>query len=386
MAGPRTLSYEDLVEAYNQRLGSVLRGFDSGVVGLESWVPTSEPLSSVAGLLDATRAAGEAGLTVLMTPENYAIHSSDQWAQLGARHGAFSVSSDGSCARLVFSFQATEPRSSVAPQGGGSAGAAVSKRRTADGAAGLPPEPERLPAAYRANVIEAARTCAWEGYLEDTAGAAVMTHVQATDANWRLEALVGADHVVLHARHHGAAAEDERGVLELLCRAARHKPILEWADHGALVVMERSRDARGAAGVPGVPTPENTSQLFARANALCRALFARYCELTGYVQTDNRFDPRASADWLRLTAEQRLERVQAEFAAACAAAGIAEGHAEVAELKDASRVVIRLSEAVAPSRRGSLLFRLERELSERVEPSLSVERDARKDINQIRRL
>ncbi len=385
MAGPRTLSYEELVEAYNQRLGSVLRGFDSGVVGLESWVPTSEPLSSVAGLLDATRAAGEAGLTVVMTPENYARHSSEEWAQLGARHGALSVSSEG-CARLVFAFQATQSRSFVASQGGGSAGAAVSKRRTADGAADLPPEPERLPAAYRANVLEAARTCACEGDLEDTAGAAAMTHVQVTDANWRLEALVGADHVVLHASHHGAAAEDERGVLELLCRAASHKPVLEWADHGALVVMQRSRDARSAAAVPGVPSPENTSQLFARGNALCRALFARYCELTGYVETDNRFDLRASAGWLQLTAEQRLERVQAEFATACAAAGIAAGHAEVAELKDASRVVIRLSEAVAPSRRGSLLFRLERELSERVEPSLSVERDARKDINQIRRL
>jgi hypothetical protein len=150
--------------------------------------------------------------------------------------------------------------------------------------------------------------------------------------------------------------------------------------------MLRTMDASAPAVVMGVPAPENVSALFTRANNLCRALFARYCAVTGFGDLDNRFEKPASGEWLGLSPRQRLARVVEEFEAACLAAGLAPGQAEVAALEGESRVVIRLSDTVLPSQRSSSLFRLERELAQRVEPCLSVEREARRDINQIRRL
>ncbi len=377
MPSPRTLSYEKLVEAYERRLDSVLRGFHAGVDGLETWVPDPDPVRSVEGLLDAARRAGESGLVVLMGAEAFNTHSVGNWQELGARHGSLRIQGNALPVRLEFSFEAgsrPSPKPSLR-----FARRVVERPREPGGEAAVP----RLPPGFHSRVMAAAADASHESARETHTGA---PQAWARIGDWQLHARVDAQHRVVSAGHWGATEADERGVLELLCQVGERTPILEWADHGVLAVMHLAHEPEAGPPVPGVPQPENTSLLFARANALVRRLLASYRHEIGYPDIDNRFELSASEAWLKLSDAARLERVRGEFAAACVAAGFAGGEAKFVQLRDCSRIVVQLGDGIPPSRRRGLLFRLERELAARVDPSLSVERVARRDLNVIRRL
>ena len=373
----RTLCYDELVVEYERRLEEVLRGFDAGVEGLESWVPDADALASVEGLLEALVHAGDTGVVLHLERGVFASRQIAEWEELGARFGSIRVDATSAPIRLEFTFHAVDK------------GAAKRVRPVPVRAAPRVREQQpagavsRLPDAYRQRVMTAASGASRQ---EDEIAACGLLTVLARHEGWQLAAVIDDQHVVTKARHSGAVGDDERGVLELLCQVGEGTPVLEWADHGVLAVMQLARDPESESPVAGVPQPENTALLFARANALVRRLLAEYRLATGYAEIDNRVEVGASRSWLELSDAARLGRVRREFAAACAAAGFGSGEAELVELRGISRVVVRLGDDVKPSTRRGLLFRLERELTARVEPCLTVERLARRDLNVIRRL
>ncbi len=357
------VDYDELVAQYAERLQTVLRGFSIGPRFLEAWVPDEDPVRGVRGVLSAARVAGLSALTVRLGAET--ARACDDWAAALAGWGRVELTHSGGALRMEVHFGTECP---ALPE---------RERRSARvvpvQARAVAPAPA-LAASLRERVLAAAREASHVGSL---VGGSVIG-AQRDGVTLTLD--VDDQQVVRRARFEGDSSPELCGLLELLCRVAEGLPLQELAEHGALRVLALARDADAAPPVPGVVQPQNTSTLLAFVEALVRDA----CRGRG--SGENRWQPPASSDWLALDDAARRTRVEAALADACAVLGVPADTFELQRIRDGHKVCLDVAPAVPAAERRRLLLALERELAARVEGTLIVEREARADLNRIRRL
>jgi hypothetical protein len=177
-----------------------------------------------------------------------------------------------------------------------------------------------------------------------------------------------------------------RGVHERWCAIIEGLPIAEACEHGVHRVMDALFDPRKPPPVPGVVTPKNASPAFRALLAASNELLRAYAARAGGLPADSTYHPEPSAAWLALDTEARLEAIRDAWSEVSKDAELDPAHSEAASLRDRVKVRVDFADAVPVHERRLALMRIEASLKERVEGSLVVEREARKDLNVIRRL
>jgi hypothetical protein len=210
--------------------------------------------------------------------------------------------------------------------------------------------------------------------------------VEASDGGARLVLLVDpARHVVVAAGHGGAGEPSLSGCLDRVCALLEGQPIQDGADHAVLRV-ERATRGEGPAPVPGIVTPENAGEPFPHAQRLVRAALARYREASGYAATENRHRPGPSESWTGKDDAARMEAIRAVLPRICVAIGLDPTEVIAEEVLDRVRLRIGFAAGVPFAVRRRALDSIERALQAEVEPTLTVEIEARRDQSKLRRL
>lgn len=363
------------VRAYGERLHTVLRGFQTGLAFLDSWVPDADPVESALSMFESARAAGLPALAVRLGAEGVDL---GRLQAEGARMGALRV--ETAPGALTVHLEFGESAGPGGPAGRVPRHEAGGAARAAVGSAASGARDER--AAYAPGLARWGASRRHAGELPVGPGEIA---VQAAVDGAVLDVAVNEAGVVRIARHHGAAG-DEAALLEALCATIEGEPLREVLDHAVKRVELGLREDRFARVVPGIQHPEAVSPLFGLATRLVRGLRAPYLAAGRTLSTESRWVPPPGASWMGLDAGERVRRLQAAVDAAGPALGYAPGDIEVVEVERDVRVIVAFTVALHPSAKRERLLRLEPELKRSVDPSLVVYLEEAPDKNRLRRL
>ena len=345
------LSYEALVEEFEEGLLTKLRGHRSAAAFLEMWVPDEDPVRSLLSMFEAAEMAGEAKIAIRIAAATLAGHAISDVAAIAADFGPCSLEPepDGWLLRLALQ-PVADPLLAVA---------ALFRKRLSERLAGLKhvANPGAAPASGRTLSVEAS-------------GAS-------------LALAIGDDREVLKANHGGAADPVSAAVLDYLCEVLAGLPIEEASDHGCHRLIAALQEDATARPVAGVVLPQNADPIFATPLALCQAIKPAWIKSGGDWPEDNFFADPPSAAWLALSDTERREKVESLLAEDGAAQLVSIGPSL---LGHPTRVVITLDGDLASEDKPAVARRIERLLGARVEPRLEVYVEELKDQSGIRRL
>lgn len=346
------VDYDDAVRAYETRLDTKLRGFAEDEL-FARWVPDPDPMRGVLSLLEAAAEAGVDTLEVVLSDETL---------------GKLDVTALGEAAPGEIVLEGTVLRATL-------------KEGTREGAVRRPgPRPAR-PA--EPNRVLAADAPLHASYRERAAQRKITRAEPAPEDSRRVSVegatvwIVG-DDVVRRAGHEGAGGE-LAAVLDVWCEIVEGMPRTEATEHGVHRVMDRLRDPAAPPPVPGVVTPRNASPLF-------RALLEAAWQLGEGVEPDSRWSPEPSEPWLARSDEERLSEVRRVLAEACEAIGLDPAHVRAETLRGHIKIRLEYADEVPIADRRRAPLALERILQDRLEPTLVIERQPRRDLNVLRRL
>jgi len=359
------IRYEDLLEAYQVSLTTVLRGFTAGVPFLEAWVPDEDHAYSVAGIVEAAREEGLPEVSVVLTPERLAQIDLPILEQLCSEQGEFSL------AESVVRVRFREGTRQAAPRL--RARAAEVRSEEAERTETSRPELQRttgfeIPDSYTATLRRLVEATPHRGALpEPSLGVSrlgVTLQVQVAEApTW----------TITRAGFTGGSG-DTVLLLELFCNVIEGLPLYEAADHGALILEGRLRDRSQPRLVPGIVLPA-VGAGFALLQTMIRELWSG----VHGAPVENFFDPPVSESWRRLSAEGRIQLLASALAAHPLAA-----QASVVRVEGQRRVVVGFVGDLSNERKQGALSELERYFKEKVERQLHLYLEPKMDANRLR--
>ncbi len=391
MESPLMVDYDQLVSAYKESLTTVLRGFRPPAELLETWVPDEDDAKSILNIIEAAEGAGLAGISIRVSIGTFGRLDITSLREAAGRSGKVDTVASGEAILLNVSFTGTgteELPDELDRNGATYNKAELEAIRKSAPPPSYPAPPPQAPVrsgtqtvhpVYKKRLQKELQWCSHEGALLPDDG---LELVQASRENTTLMALVEPrQHLVKKAMFHGARSNDERAVLDLLCRFMEDKPILECADHGMIYVERQLRDASQPAPVPGIVTPENGDPIFSWPTLLVRELLACYRGKTGFNSITNFYDLPPIMEWLALPEDKKIGKVQAAMGRHPLGEGI-----EVVGTEGRKRVSVRFQPGPGPNPKVSHLMQLEAYLQAEVEPTLELETEPRADANKLRRI
>lgn len=381
------LDYDQLAGSFSQALIETLRKHSIADGILDFWVPDSDPVASIVGMIDSARLAGLEDVRVRVS---MATLPQELWGQLEQAVGevatefALSAGNDGVviAARGLHepgadtSEPSREDRSRQVDERGGDFDVA---------AAPMIPVHDRL----RPGLAKAFLSLAHEGTSSNLAGGDV--DLSETKDGTTLTLYLNAEtDIVVHARHAGGGTEEERAALDLFCKAAEGLPIQEVADHtGLFVIAALVEDAEQP--VPGILLPANAGSVFQKAPALARAIFNGYSQRAGKKVGTNFYYAPPSAEWQGLAELDQVERVTKVVKAFLQSEGLYPDDMQLLRLEKnrygyAVRVVVSFSDRVPVDRKPALMRHLERRIRRDLDATIELIADRAKDMSPLRRL
>lgn len=368
----RRVDYDEAVRAYEARLDTELRGFGAGDALLAPWVPDADPAKGILNLFEAAEAAGLEAIEVAVGPETSRALDLALLEERAAELGELTVGGDD---ELVLRLRL-----------GGGRSLAASAPQTPRAARARPPEPSRvaplrepLHPSYLARARERAPSRRETPGPEDDAALEARVH------GLRLRIWVDDEGRLVRARHDGEVSDVARAI-DLWCELVEGLPIEEACEHGAHRLMEALRDPDAPPPVPGVVTPRNASPIFAALLEAGRELLRAHADRTGAMPPDSTHHPAPSPAWAAMGDDARLAAIREALGAACEEAELDPSEVEAAGVRDVIKVRLDFADSVPIAQRRRALLRLEAALQRLVEPTLVVEREARRDLNVLRRL
>jgi hypothetical protein len=370
-----TVDYDRIYAEYLRSLVDTLRGFSTGIPGLELWVPHEEPLASLRYLCDAAAASGTRELTVRFGPATRAALDPADLRAVAERYGQARVLATET--ELVLSIASLAlPASPKAARESAPVARGESIRR-ARAATVAPAAPAARVDLYQGALARGARP---EHVAASDSGKSGIA-VSAATEGVALHLTVSDDHVIASAGFSAPAGDPRGPLLDRFCAIIERLPILEAAYHGALRLESELRAPGPARPVPGIVLPKAAHPMFALPVVLIRAALADYRRRTGYREIESRYDQPLTPAWRGARPAERMAHVAAVLAGA--ADPIAQAATVVANEHDV-RIVLALPEAAAA--RPGLLLALERLIQAEIDPRLEVFAEERKDRNKLRRL
>ncbi len=380
------IEYDGLYQRYLHSLVDTLRGFSSGIEGLEFWVPNEDPQVSLAHMLDAAASEGRRELRVRFGPESAPKMKPPAVDALAAQYGRSRVWVTAGA--LLVEVEELHARAVAAPEAGGQV--APREVPAPDPAARpAPAAPPRVVArgdCYRQALRETAGPPQREG-LASEPPAAGGEPVEVEEDGLRLQLHVDrASHTVLQARFAGAGDPEARALFERFCAVVEGLPLLEAAQHGVIRLEFLLRDRTQGPPVPGIVTPAAADPRFDLPQRLVRAALTDYRARTGYAETENRYDRPLADRWRAAATPERLQQLREVLDRLARAQGWAPEQVEVAAIEHQVRVVMVLDPALSRVAQGRALLIFERAIQEEIDPRLEVYAEERKDRNKLRRL
>ncbi len=346
------LRYDDLVDDYNSRLLTQLRGHRAPE-SLDLWVPDANASTSLLNMFEAAQAAQLDELSIIVGAQTAA---SIDLAALGAELSAL-----GNVA--VERLDSGEVVISVA-------GMLVMQSLLA------------VRPTYRRALASQLKRIAHEGRLVPEMGLLIETHRDDTT----LQMLIDPDRHVVRQASFTTTTALRRAALDALCELACELPIQELSEHGVAKLEYRLRDPGASLPVRGVVTPVSADPLFGEIELMVRGIYARYRETSGYDHRPNHYTVSVSSHWLRLDDAGRRALLEPVFADVAVAATLGHDDLRVDRIERNVRIIVGFGENVAVDRKPSMMRALERELKRRVEPSLEVFAAEIRDESALRRL
>lgn len=186
------------------------------------------------------------------------------------------------------------------------------------------------------------------------------------------------------AGHHGARTEQERQVLDELCRVIAGRPPQEAAEHGTLYVMKALPQL--CAKVSGIVTPRNAGAEFGLAERLIREIATKARAQLNEKQLKNLWYERASRGWRDKTEADQAVAAKPILAALLGDSGFGSDDAWISRIERGTRLTIDFSPSVSYASKPTFMMQLEKRLRSAIGEPLEVFLDEVKDANKIRRL
>jgi hypothetical protein len=374
------IDYDEIYQRYLRSLVDTLRGFSSGIDGLEHWVPSEDPLLSLTHLLEAAAAEGRGELKVRFGKESSARLDPDAVQRLIGELGQGQMRVRRG--QLVVEVKQLRLRSAARAE----ASVPVTRRpRAPDAPAATGPRTVSL-APYAASLAAAGERVSQEGVLPEPPSAGAL-RVEGTWRGVRLLLEVSrADHAVQAARFAGDFNREERALLDVFCTLVRGRPLLEAAQHGVILLEHHLRDRTQPPPVAGVITPAAAHPIFELPTRLIRAALASYRACTGYQEIENRHDAPLAESWRQASGEQRRAQLELPLQRCRAQLGLCGPQLQVRAVEHDVRVVLALDPQLAAGEQRRALLVCERAFQEAIDPRLEVYAEERKDRNKLRRL
>jgi hypothetical protein len=365
------IDYDRVWADYLASLVGTLRGFSSGIAGLDSWVPSEDPLVSLRDLLEAAATAGRQTLAVRFGPASRPRLEAQAVAALAARHGQARILESPAELLVVvekLTAQARSERVAIMP--------AVRAARTP---APSRPLPSSTVDAYATRLQQALGTVRHE-IAAASMGSRKDITATANDDGSQLRLEIDPTTHTITSAHFAAAAPDTRALLDVFCDLVTGLPLLEAAHHGVLRLEATLRDPAAPPPVPGIILPRAAHPRFALPAALIAQALASYRARSGYADVRIDYHAAPGPQWRAASPTARAAAITAVLAAG-GTPGVT-----LAAIEHDVRIVLRLPDHLSSPARQSLLMTLERAIRAAVDPRLEVHAEERKDRNKLRRL
>jgi hypothetical protein len=372
-ADDEPIDYDRVWADYLASLVGTLRGFSSGIAGLDSWVPSEDPLVSLRDLLDAAASAGRETLAVRFGPATRPRLEKQAVGALAEPHGQARILESATEMLVVVEKLTRAARSesaTITPSLPARASRAPTSAR---------PLSSSTIDAYAPRLQQALRTIRHEIAAAPKGSDKDITATARDDgAQLRLE-VDSTSHTITSA-HFAAAAPETRALLDVFCDLITGLPLLEAAQHGILRLEAALRDPAAPPPVPGIILPRAAHPRFALPAALIAQALATYRARSGYAEVRIDYHPAPGPQWQAASPTARAAAITAVLAAS-PPPGVT-----LAAIERAVRIVLRLPDHLSSPARQSLLMTLERAIRAAVDPRLEVHAEERKDRNKLRRL
>jgi hypothetical protein len=369
------IDYDRVWADYQASLVGTLRGFSSGIAGLDTWVPSEDPMVALRDLLDAAAAAGRATLAISFGPATRLQLSSPALQALAERYGDARVVEGADDLQVsVTKLTAPPPAIALAKE------IVRAPRVPAPAPTSSPPRAD----VYAAALAQAARQIHHEIDIRAIDAPATDDLVAVTaaveGAHLRLD-IDPTSHAVAAARFAAAPATREtRALLDVFCRLVTRLPILAAAQQGLSRLEADLRDPTAPPPLPGIILPRAAHARFALPAALIAEALATYRARTGFADQRVAHHTTPGPRWLTATTAERTAMVTAVLATTPGVDVV------LAAIEHDVRIVLRLPDHLASPARQSLLMAIERAIRRAVDPRLEVHAEERKDRNKLRRL
>jgi hypothetical protein len=336
------IDYDRVYAAYEHALLNTLRGFSTGIAGLELWVPDEDPTVSLRHLLDAAAVAGWPGLAVRFGAATRQRLMLDEVAQLAARYGQAQVLPEAEAVAVIVNglHPAPEDVAASAPRDG---------RRQACPAIAPTPVP----------------------------ALATLARAEGDDSRLHLD-IDPETHVIRHAWFSTPGSDDVTTLLTMFCGSITGLPLLEAAHHGVARLERQLRGPAGPPPVPGIILPRNAAPGFELLGRLIAQALADHRAATGYAALRVPYRDPPGPIWRNASAAERRALVEAALARHAPAFALVAIEHDV-------RLVLAAPAELAAADRPAALFRLEAQLRAAVDHRLEVTAETRRDRNPLRR-
>ena len=353
MNQPARIIYEDLVKDYWESLTTTLRGFRPAADFLDMWVPDEDNLKSIVNLVEAAQMAGKDAISISIGPDTLQNLELTKLLDLSADYGKVHVESQEQGAVLEVSHMVEW--------------------------ASL----QRIHPAYRNGIQAALGSCSHQGTLTDEPS---KLRVEGNYKGANLEVLVNPSEHLIEKVAYQADSLVQKAILETLSEIIVGMTVQEASDHAGIYLENRLRDRSEKLPVAGILTPKSADPIFDLPVKLTRDLLAKYREVTKYNATENRYVRQPSPEWLALSPEEKISRLEKAISEFCADSAIPKSALEIISLDYDIKLTIQFASEVPVAAKPKYMRQLEGALKEKVEAKIQLYMAEKKDLNKIRRL
>ena len=347
------VNYGELVNAYWENLNTTLRKFHPGAEVLDTWVPDDDHIKSILNLLEAAQLAEQDNLEIFIDATIAGMIDESKLKEEVSEFGEVSLQEDlGGKSLKVFHILKWV-------------------------------EFLKLNPIYRKKIQKISQSIAYEKSLEPHQGMKLITCSEEEES---LMVLVDSDHIIREAAHQGTKSIIQKGVLDELCRIIIGLPMLELGDHGFILLENSIRDDSFKRPVIGVVLPNNADPIFRLPLLLTREILSQYRKAMRYSSTVNFYIAPPKSEWTQLSNDEQIEKLKNSLIEICEQFSFQASDIEVVKISKTGKVIIKMSDNVDKKKLPEYLMQLEKTIQEKVEPTMRLYFEERKDDSTLRRL
>jgi hypothetical protein len=347
------VDYGGLVTAYWDNLNTTLRKFHPGAEVLDTWVPDDDHIKSILNLLEAAQLADQDNLEIFIDATIAGTIDESKLQEEVSEFGEVSLQED-------------------------SGGKSLKVFHILKWAEFL-----KLNPIYRKKIQKISQSITYEKSLEPQNGMKLITCSEEEES---LMVLVDSDDIIREAAHRGTTSIIQKGVLDELCRIIIGLPMLELGDHGIILLENSIRDDSLKRPVAGIVLPHNADPIFRVPLLLTREILSQYRKAMRFSSTVNFYIAPAKSEWTQLSDDEQIEKLNNSLIEICEQFPFQASDIEVVKANKTGKVVIKMSDNVDKKKLPEYLMQLEKAIQEKVEPTLRLYFEERKDDSTLRRL